>query len=47
MRSTFASFARDMVELSELRQIAQAAAYLVTTLTAGVGAAALAITLVT
>ena len=44
--TTFSSFARDVVALSERRQIAQAAAYLLVSLAAGVGAAALGIALV-
>ena len=44
--TTFSSFARDVVALTERRQIAQAAAYLIISLAAGVGAAALGISLV-
>jgi len=44
--TTFSSFTRDVVALRERRQITQAAAYLLVSLAAGVGAAALGITLV-
>ena len=45
--TTFSSFARDVVALSERRQVAQAVGYLLVSLAAGVGAAGAGITLVT
>jgi CrcB protein len=45
--TTFSSFARDVVSLAEGRGAARAVAYLVVSLAAGIGAAALGVALVT
>lgn len=45
--TTFSSFARDLVALTERRQLVAACLYLVLTFSAGIGAAALGVAIVT